>query len=140
MMPRMSIDRRDFVRLTGAAALVTLGSPVWAVSQEGKTEMYGLIGKMTAVAGQRDALIAILLEGVADMPGCLSYIVAKDPSDANAIWITEVWDNQESHKASLSLPAVREAITQGKPLIASFGDSTVTEPVGGHGLSLPPHR
>lgn len=97
--------------------------------------MYGLIGKMTAVAGQRDALIAILLEGVADMPGCLSYVVAKDPSDANAIWITEVWDSQESHKASLSLPAVREAITRGKPLIASFGDSTVTEPVGGHGLS-----
>jgi len=23
------------------------------------------------------------------MPGCLSYIVANDPADANAIWITE---------------------------------------------------
>lgn len=131
----MSIDRRDFVRLAGAAALFTLGSPAWAVSQEGKPEMYGLIGKMTAVAGQRDALIAILLEGVADMPGCLSYVVAKDPADANAIWITEVWDSQESHKASLSLPAVREAITRGKPLIAGFGDSVVTEPIGGHGLA-----
>jgi quinol monooxygenase YgiN len=131
----MSIDRRDFVRLAGAAALVTLGSPAWAVSQKGEPEMYGLIGKMTAVEGQRDALIAILLEGVSGMPGCLSYVVAKDPSDANAIWITEVWDSQESHKASLSLPSVRDAITRGRPLIAGFGDSTVTEPVGGHGLA-----
>lgn len=96
--------------------------------------MYGLIGKMTAVSGQRDALIAILLEGVRDMPGCLSYVVAKDPSDTNAIWITEVWDNQDSHKASLSLPSVKQAIARGKPLIAGFGDSVVTEPVGGHGL------
>lgn len=134
-MLRMSIDRRDFIRLAGAAALVTLGSPAWAVAQEGKSGMYGLIGKMTAVEGQRDALIAILLEGVSGMPGCLSYIVAQDPSDANAIWITEVWDSQESHKASLSLPSVKEAITRGRPLIAGFSDHTVTEPVGGHGLA-----
>ena len=98
--------------------------------------MYGLIGKMTAVSGQRDALIAILLEGVSGMPGCLSYVVAKDPTAANAIWITEVWDSQDSHKASLSLPSVQQAIARGKPLIAGFGDSFVTEPVGGHGLAL----
>jgi quinol monooxygenase YgiN len=69
--------------------------------------MYGLIGKMTAVPGKRDALIDILLEGVADMPGCLSYVVAKDPNDANAIWITEVWDSKSSHEASLTLPSVK---------------------------------
>lgn len=96
--------------------------------------MYGLIGKMTAASGQRDALIAILLEGVRGMPGCLSYIVAKDPSDPDAIWITEAWDSEQSHKASLQLPQVREAITRAKPMIAGFGPSFVTEPVGGHGL------
>lgn len=97
--------------------------------------MYGLIGKMTAVAGKRDELIAILLEGVSGMPGCLSYVVAKDPADADGIWITEVWDSQESHKASLSLPSVKQAITRGRPLIAGFSNHTVTEPVGGHGLA-----
>ena len=66
--------------------------------------MYGLIGKMKAVAGQRDTLASILLEGISEMPGCLSYVVAHDPSDPDAIWVTEVWDSQESHKASLSLP------------------------------------
>ena len=99
--------------------------------------MYGLIGKMTAAAGRRDALIAILLEGVAGMPGCLSYVVAKDENDANAIWITEVWDIKKSHDASLSLPSVKDAIAKARPLIAGFSDSVVTMPVGGHGLAIP---
>ncbi|HEY6555950.1 MAG TPA: putative quinol monooxygenase [Polyangiaceae bacterium] len=99
--------------------------------------MYGLIGKMRAVSGQRDALLAILLEGIESMPGCLSYVVAKDPADADAIWITEVWDGQDSHRASLALPAVRQAISRAKPLIAGFDSSVVTEPVGGHGLHTP---
>jgi quinol monooxygenase YgiN len=96
--------------------------------------MHGLIGKMIATPGQRDALIAILLEGVEAMPGCLSYIVATDTADANAIWITEVWDSRESHDASLKLPAVQKALAKGRPLIAGFGDTFVTTPVGGHGL------
>jgi quinol monooxygenase YgiN len=97
--------------------------------------MYGLIGKLNAVPGQREALIAILLEGVHDMPGCLSYIIARDPSDVNAIWVTEVWDAQASHEASLSLPSAQQAIARGRSLIAGFGERVVTQPVGGYGLS-----
>lgn len=96
--------------------------------------MHGLIGKMTAAPGQRDALIALLLEGVAGMPGCLSYVVAKDPADSNGIWITEVWDSKDSHRASLSLPAVRHAIEKARPIIAGFSDHHETVPVGGHRL------
>jgi len=96
--------------------------------------MYGLIGKMIAAPGQRDVLMTILLEGVSGMPGCLSYVVAKDPTDSNALWITEVWDSQASHTASLSLPSVQAAIAKGRPLISGFGERFETEPVGGHGL------
>lgn len=96
--------------------------------------MHGLIGKMIAVPGQREALIAILMEGIRDMPGCLSYVVAKDPADSNAIWITEVWMDEESHKASLSIPAVKDSIARARPLIAGFENGVKTEPVGGHGL------
>jgi quinol monooxygenase YgiN len=105
--------------------------------QTGKEEssMYGLIGKMVAVPGKRDALLEILLEGTGNMPGCRSYIVAKDPADADAIWITEVWESEALHRASLSQPAVKQAITRGRPLIARFGDATVTRPVGGYGLA-----
>ena len=96
--------------------------------------MYGLIGKMNVVSGQRDALIAILVEGISGMPGCLSYIVAKDSTDSNAIWVTEVWDSQESHRESLSLPSVQQAIALGRPFIAGFGERFETIPVGGEGL------
>ena len=97
--------------------------------------MYGLIGRITAKAGKRDELIKILLEGTTDMPGCLSYIISKDSKDDNAIWVTEVWDSKKSHKSSLSLPSVQEAISQGRPLIAEFSDQTETEPIGGYGLA-----
>jgi quinol monooxygenase YgiN len=96
--------------------------------------MFGLIGKMVATPGNRDALAEAILGGTSAMPGCLSYVVAKDPRDANALWITEVWDSAESHKASLSLPQVRETIARARPLISAFGDSVQTEPVGGVGL------
>lgn len=96
--------------------------------------MYGLIGKMKAQPGQRDALIAILLDDVGAMPGCHSYVVATEAGDPDAIWITEVWDSPESHRASLSLPAVRAAIERAKPMIASFESHVETQPVGGHGL------
>jgi reactive intermediate/imine deaminase len=96
--------------------------------------MFGLIGKMVATPGSRDALAAAILGGTTEMPGCLSYVVAKDPRDVNALWITEVWDSAESHKASLSLPQVRETIAKARPLIASFGDSVQSEPIGGVGL------
>lgn len=99
--------------------------------------MYGLIGKLNAVPGQRDALAAILVEGTQAMPGCLSYIVASDPADDNALWITEVWDSQERHKASLSLPAVQAAIAKGRPMIAGFGTRVETVPIGGYGISKP---
>jgi quinol monooxygenase YgiN len=96
--------------------------------------MYGLIGKMKAVAGKRDALTFILLAGLRDMPGNLSYIVANDPADEDMIWITEVWTDQAAHQASLSLPSVQAAITAGRPLIAGMESIATTVPIGGEGL------
>jgi quinol monooxygenase YgiN len=96
--------------------------------------MYGLIGRFAAVPGQRDAFAAILLESTETMPGCLSYVIANDPTDADALWITEVWDSKASHQASLALPAVKAAIAKGRPLIAGFSNRVETVPIGGYGL------
>lgn len=96
---------------------------------------YGLIGKMLAAPGKRDELIDVLLGGVSGMPGCLSYVVARDMENEDALWVSEVWESQEAHEASLSLPSVREAISKGRPMIAGFGERFETEPVGGHGLA-----
>jgi len=96
--------------------------------------MYGIIGKISAIPGQRDALATVLLEGTAAMPGCLSYVVATDPEEADALWVTEVWDSKQSHQASLGLPQVQQAISRGRPLIASFSSRVETQPLGGHGI------
>lgn len=128
----MTIERRELIG--GAIALAAVGLPSPILAKE--APMHGLIGKMIALPDKRDELAAILLDGVGGMPGCLSYVVALDPKDANALWITEVWTDAAAHAASLKLPSVRAAIAKGRPLIAGFGESFTTTPIGGHGLVL----
>lgn len=96
--------------------------------------MYGLIVKLTIVPGKRDEMIRVLQESAAGMPGCFSYVVAKDAADENVLWVTEVWDSQASHDASLSLPSVKEAIPKGKALVSGFDKVAATTPVWGVGL------
>ena len=91
--------------------------------------MYGLIGSFDARPGERDAIIALIKGSGAGMPGCLSYVIATDPADADRIWVSEVWESEAAHKASLALPAVKAAIEQARPLIAAFGEHRVTTPV-----------
>lgn len=96
--------------------------------------MYGLIGKIISVNGRREELIGILGEEVAGMPGCLSYVIAKDTSDTNGIWVTEVWESKLKHEASLTLPTVQAAIQRARPLMAGMGERFETVPVGGYGI------
>jgi hypothetical protein len=46
----------------------------------------------------------------------------------------EVFFGPSSHKASLSLPSVQNAIARAKPIIAGFGERFETVPVGGQGI------
>jgi quinol monooxygenase YgiN len=110
----------------------TLGvSGTEALTKKESQNMYGLISKLRAVPGKRDDLASILVAGTTEMPGCFSYIVA---ADQDALWVTEVWESPQSHSASLALPAVQQAIAQGKPLIAGFGERFETLPIGGVGI------
>lgn len=123
---------RRAVLAGGLAVAATL--PAFVAHAQETKPMYGLIGQMKAANGQRDALVAILSDGTGGMPGCLSYIVAKDAVDVDALWITEVWTDKDSHAASLKLPAVQAAIAKARPIIAGFGHRFETTPVGGVGL------
>jgi quinol monooxygenase YgiN len=131
MSKYQDIGRREM--LAGGLAVATLALPI-AVQAKENTGMYGLIGQMKAAPGKRDELVAILSESTQGMPGCLSYIVAKDAADADALWITEVWTDKDSHAASLKLPAVQAAIAKARPIIAGFGHRFETIPVGGVGM------
>jgi quinol monooxygenase YgiN len=128
----MSDPTRRAVVASGLMVPIVAALP--ALAARGTQPMYGLMGRMIAAPGKRDELIAILLEGIDAMPGCLSYVVARDAKDASAIWVTEVWDSKDSHAASLKLPVVQAAIARGRPLIAGFDSHAESEPIGGVGL------
>ncbi len=128
----MNIHRRAI--FGGAVAAVLMNAT--ARGAEMASTMYGLIGKMTAQPGKRATLTQILKDGVAGMPGCLSYVIANDPVNADVLWITEVWETKQAHDAALSLPSVRDAITKGRSLIAGMETVTETNPVGGSGLAV----
>ena len=134
MTPSHSPDgvARRTVLASGVAFAVATSAPTVHAQEE--KPMYGLIGQMKAVPGKRDNLIAILAEGTGAMPGCLNYIIAQDATDADALWITEVWTDKDHHAASLKLPSVQAAITKARPIIAGFGQRFETVPVGGVGL------
>lgn len=123
----MTLARRD---LLAGAALAAASAAAPAITME----RYGLIGRIKAVPGKRAELLAILSDGAGSMPGCLSYVVAEDLTDAHAIWVTEVWVSKDAHAASLKLPRVRAAIARGRPLIAGFETIGETRNAVGHGL------
>ncbi len=107
------VTRRDFFASGAAVAVVALAPELVPSIQEPR--MYGLIARIQATPGQRDALASILVEGSSGMPGCLSYVIARDPGDADSLWVTEVWESQAHHEASLSLASVQEAMAAGRP-------------------------
>jgi len=90
--------------------------------------MHGLIVRFTAHPGRRDEVAALMVSG-GTPPGCRSFVVANDPTNPDALWITEVWDSEAAWQASFDLPSVKASIDKAVPLIAVFGEPTVTIPV-----------
>lgn len=98
----------------------------------------GLYVKFTARPGQRDALAGQLLraaEGAGAAPGCEIYIVSTSPTEADAVWVTEVWSSQEDHDASLAIAGAKDLIQQTLPLLARPPEQIHTTPLGGKGLA-----
>jgi quinol monooxygenase YgiN len=85
--------------------------------------MLMLHGRLAAVPARRDELLGILLENSDSdsMPGCRLYLVALDEEDPDGVWVTEVWESEEAHTASLQVEQVRERIARAMPLIDRSG-------------------
>ncbi len=126
----MIYARREVIG--GAMALLLLqGCGKHMEEMDNGAELFGLIGQMKAQPGQRAALIEILKEATGQMPGNLAYMLNEDRDDPDAVWVVEIWKDEASHQASLSLPKVQGAIARGRPLIAGFGASAKVRPVAG---------
>lgn len=86
---------------------------------------YGLFGKLMAVVGEGDTLAGHLLEAAValeELAACRLYVVSRDPVDPEAVWVMEVWESAEAHRASLELAAVQELIARARPLLAGMGE------------------
>ena len=98
---------------------------------------FGMFGKITTVDSKRDELVDILLEAAEEMntlDECEMYIVSVKEEEPNAIWVTEVWQDENAHQASLSLEAVKMLIQKGRPLIVGMETIETFAPRGGKGL------
>lgn len=101
--------------------------------------MYAMTGKLQAQPGRRTVLVDILLRAarlVAVMRGCHSYIVLEDVQDESAVWVFEMWDDKESHDASLRDGTVRGLIAEAMPILAGTPSGSELRVAGGHGLNL----
>ncbi len=99
--------------------------------------MYGRTGRLEATPGHRDRLSGILLEAartVATLDGSVHYVVGIDGDD---VVVTEVWESEAHHLASLQSAEVRSLITRATPFIAGIGDGSSYEVLGGLGIGMP---
>lgn len=90
--------------------------------------MHGLINRFTAHPGKRDAAIAAFTSAPPP-PGCVSFVVAHDPTHPDAFWVTEVWSSHAAWSTQFDRPEIADGIDAFVPLIADWGKEIVTEPV-----------
>lgn len=99
-----------------------------------------MIGRMQATPGNRDELADALVHGVDDMPGCLTYLVAVDPDDADGVWIAEAWVSHEAHTAWLESDATRALVDSIRPLMVGYSERHELQPIGGLASIFGPAR
>lgn len=91
--------------------------------------MYGLINRFVAHPGQRNALVAAMTSDLGVLPGYRSFVVAHDPKDLDAVWITEEWDNKAAWEASMEIEDVKASIQVVIPLVRDWGETVETDVV-----------
>ena len=86
--------------------------------------MYMLDTILRSQPGQRGTLVAALESGNTDLPGNASYAIAEVVDDPDLVRVSEEWVSREAHAASLTLPAVQDAIARARPVIAGIESRT----------------
>ena len=87
------------------------------------------VGTLGAAPGKRDELVALLTEHNESLTGagCQAYEVGVDDDQPDTVFVVELWDSAEAHRASLALPQVQDAIARARPLLdGTFGGHRFT--------------
>ncbi|WP_461188027.1 putative quinol monooxygenase [Arthrobacter sp. Z4-13] len=88
------------------------------------------VGSLGTKPGQRDAVVSILLRPMNGLKevGCLLYEVGVNDDAPETVFVSELWESQEAHRASLQLDSVRAAIAEAMPLLSGA--------MGGHQFNV----
>jgi quinol monooxygenase YgiN len=99
--------------------------------------MFGLNGKLTTSAEQRDTMVDLLLKSadyLRGLEGCHLYVIYTKPDEPTAIYVFEVWRSAEDHRGSLEHDAVKEVIAVARPMLVGAPEGDMITPLGGVGL------
>ena len=81
-------------------------------------------GTLGAVPGKRDELAAHLTRHSPSLAtsGCLAYEVGVNDDEPDTVFVVELWESGQAHRASLALPEVQASIAAARPLLSgAFG-------------------
>ena len=65
-------------------------------------------------------MVAILTRRSADLAdaGCLLYEVGVNDDEPDTVYVVELWESADAHRASLQLPSVKAAIAEAMPMLS----------------------
>ncbi|GAB1817136.1 putative quinol monooxygenase [Herbidospora sp. RD11066] len=91
---------------------------------------YGFTATMTALPGQGDALVDLLLTGLeegspAASEHCVVYLVSRSAADPDVIQVTEGWTTEEDHHRLFAGETAQAMVAKIAPLLS--GESTYTD-------------
>ena len=99
----------------------------------------GIIAKMTAKDGQRDALVAALqplMDAVNNEPGTEVYAMHSDTATPDVVWFYELYTDQDAMIAHGTSDAMKAAGTQLAELLMGRPELYFLAPEAAKGLSL----
>lgn len=82
------------------------------------------VGTLGVQPGKRDDVVAILTRRnpQLDSAGCLAYEVGVSDADPDTVFVAELWESADAHRAALQLDSVRAAIAEAKPMLSGKMD------------------
>jgi len=95
------------------------------------------VGTLGVKPGHRDDVVAILTSSNPELQasGCLLYEVGVNEASPDTVFVCELWESPQAHRASLQIPSVRAAIHEAMPLLSGdmggYTFSVVGSPIRG---------
>lgn len=98
--------------------------------------MFSVFGRMTALPGRRDELIAVLLDGFrasGEDGGLLTYSINTAFDDPDTIWLTQLWVDKAAHDATTRSEPVAAVSSRIPALLARQPEGFYGHAVHAHG-------